>query len=241
MTSGPPATAIGSPPRVRGARPWWRCRARRSTDHPRAYGEHGHAASIRWPPSPPDRITPARTGSTRRRDRAPMPGRGSPPRVRGAPDRPVTHTCQARITPARTGSTLIAIAVAVHRITPRVRGALPGDAFRDGSPPRVRGALRPHGHATVRRPDHPRAYGEHPQSWRGPRSTVIGSPPRVRGAPRAPARPRSSDHPRAYGEHWRHGAGEADRSDHPRAYGEHASRPAVPQTTCVRTALHLSA
>ena len=152
-------------------------------DHPRVYGEHAfhRARSAALDGSPPrvrgalhrdlrgdpgDRITPACTGSTTRRNTGssgstdhprvygehllqvvrPHRDTGSPPRVRGAPSRSMPSQPARWITPACTGST--------------------------STPTR-----RPRPSA-----DHPRVYGEH---WKGLAILFLttGSPPRVRGAP----------------------------------------------------------
>ena len=200
---------------------------------------------------------------------------GSPPRMRGARSQPLVEVSHRRTTPAHAGSTLSARAPCRRGADhpPRMRGALEladSHPYLDtfpGSPPRMRGAHQDHGdpvegcritpaHAgstpgaargPERRPDHPRACGEHsPEEFGstlargspracgehaegcGPTQESSGSPPRMRGAllaPRSrlalrritpahagstPSHPPTAtlalDHPRACGEHRHAGA-----------------------------------
>ena len=178
-----------------------------------------------------------------------LAGARTPPRVRGARPFHCSIDQHARNTPARTRS---AVPCDIQGCTvsgspPRVRGAPAcSPSWRTPAsdhPPARTGSTRCKPHLSRRGPEHPRAYGEHASARRTPPSCA-------------------SDHPRVCGEHGpvrmasssgrgitpaRTGSTIVAQdmeprtgTDHPRAYGEHASRPAVPQTTCVLTALHLS-
>ena len=133
--------------------------------------------------------------------------RGSPPRVRGKPERHPASKRAYRITPARAGKTAPAEASSGSPADhPRACGENPlkivYSVVISGSPPRVRGkrllrqtrscagwitparagktfaASRAVAHAA----DHPRACGENQGKTAEPRRG-IGSPPRVRGKP----------------------------------------------------------
>ncbi len=154
-------------------------------DHPRACGEHtGGALGLTW-------------------------GLGSPPRMRGAYDKPIFKGRVPGITPAHAGSIFLSASLIVrHQDHPRACGEhRPGNLQCRtlwGSPPRMRGAyLLPGGvlmeywitpaHAgsislRSKMPplagDHPRACGEH-RTRTITRLPGGGSPPRMRGACRA--------------------------------------------------------
>ncbi len=133
----------------------------RPTDHPRAGGEHGHAAAVR---SFPDRIIPARAGNT-----SPSPGCGSAwadhPRAGGEHLRPIRRDF------SQTGS------------SPRGRGTLPvhdaGPLARRIIPARA-GNTRASAKRAARGSDHPRAGGEHTRATTR-RPPPTGSSPRGRG------------------------------------------------------------
>ena len=137
---------------------------------------------------------------------------GSPPRVRGKPGAVVSINPFTRITPACAGKT----ALRSHRRFllgdhPRVcgenRGAAALSIRARGSPPRVRGKRKRYAHRILSsritpacagktyadeltiliREDHPRVCGENAHRSRA-ESWCAGSPPRVRGKPRRPAR-----------------------------------------------------
>ena len=216
-------TRIGSPPRVRGARPvGYLVRGGRRitpartgstvsmpmgastwTDHPRAYGEHTDILKEgQFADGSPPRVRGARRGV-----QVDRPGVRITPRVRGALSIGGQSVTATRITPARTGSTSPARAgwrsTADH---PRaygeheglVRTSPPGHRItpaRTGSTPNTQAP----GRCCA---DHPRAYGEHTSPFPSTHRHT-GSPPRVRGAlaRTVPFGSGSSDHPRAYGEH----------------------------------------
>ena len=200
-------SALGSPPRMRGKRPW-RGRvpsAKRITpadagktrasiyafcdckDHPRGCGEN---ATLRQP-----------IGATR----------GSPPRMRGKLSATPHCRIQGRITPAGAGKTMKEVpCVCVDEDHPRRCGensACTGFCtVLGGSPPQVRGKhaaqkarfltlrITPagagktvHHHAPAERgEDHPRRCGENkPLDKAAQRDS--GSPPQVRGKPPSPS------------------------------------------------------
>ena len=172
------------------------------TDHPRVCGENSSACSM------------------------PIDVRGSPPRMRG--EQPIHHRGDnvVRITPAYAGRTLRDVPQrCAGEDHPRVCGENPGWCLRLmprlGSPPRMRGEhliIRETTQAVGITPayagrtlccvvrlgcsgDHPRVCGENPaRIW--PPISPQGSPPRMRGEPRARPRSRSTvqDHPRVCGE-----------------------------------------
>ncbi len=196
-------SARGSPPRTRGAQnpppP-----ARRSPGITPAY-----AGSTDRCPGPPRHVAdhPRVRGEHTRPGRARHAGRGSPPRTRGARPPRGPHYPTHRITPAYAGSTSLFLTSRSRSSDhPRVRGEhvmhrWPGFTPH-GSPPRTRGARQllellndGHGitpayagstsvHRAAGRPprDPPRVRGEHRvHSVYGP--SLLGSPPRTRGAP----------------------------------------------------------
>ena len=132
---------------------------------------------------------------------------GSPPRMRGTPDRPILHFLELRITPAHAGNTEINGDVTkLDEDHPRACGehrrrpSAPLPSL--GSPPRMRGT--PEAAKALERQigitpahagntlavlmfsgqfqDHPRACGEHLCRIQR-RGKKIGSPPRMRGTP----------------------------------------------------------
>ena len=237
-----------------------------SGDHPRACGENRcrmRRISALW-------ITPARAGKTQPLPTGPRRtadhpracgensaprarrgwDRGSPPRVRGKPERIFCPSSRPRITPARAGKTRrLQRRGSPDTDHPRACGEnnyrKPAESLRKGSPPRVRGkprispdlrtrsgitparagkTYRPSGWYRSRT-DHPRACGEnlfvHPQQRRR-----VGSPPRVRGKrTRAiSAILRSRITPARAGKTFISSADFCQHADHPRACGENVSR-----------------
>ena len=207
----------GSPPRARGAHGMRVAACDVGRDHPRVRGEHvascASFAGARITPACAGstvrrltrdgcRITPACAGSTRRLATV---DRGSPPRARGAPA--TAHR-----------------AADLDRDHPRVRGEHDLPHASDpgiGITPACAGSTRAERHR-VDDQDHPRVRGEHDRrtsrscmtgritpacagstSDDSPRGRATGSPPRARGARRAPtpATGRHRDHPRVRGEH----------------------------------------
>ena len=193
-------------------------------DHPRVCGEHFILARI------------------------PLVGRGSSPRMRGAPASPGTIPSTSGIIPAYAGSTstifTLGISVWDH---PRVCGehcrAFQDVFLQPGSSPRMRGAQGYIGKGIV--PiriipayagstwsgrtrhrvcgDHPRVCGEHlvASTFADCRS---GSSPRMRGAPNPPAvrRPSPGIIPAYAGSTWISWQRNAILGDHPRVCGEHS-------------------
>ncbi len=200
----------GSPPRLRGARvrvqqakrirritpafagstPLRDARRCAESDHPRVCGEHGQPGGSIYSSS------------------------GSPPRLRGAPERLRQARQERGITPAFAGSTCSTVnETMLKKDHPRVCGEHPRlDSIvctAAGSPPRLRGARTGYwvcapkigitpafagstgicATAASAVPDHPRVCGEHLRPV-DPRGNRLGSPPRLRGAPRtAPQAP----------------------------------------------------
>ncbi len=200
----------GSPPRLRGAPALAaprRLRARitpafagstaypsaaahANSDHPRVCGEHNYVGVVS------------------------CVCLGSPPRLRGAPERLRQARQERGITPALAGSTCSTVnETMLKKDHPRVCGEHPRlDSIvctAAGSPPRLRGARTGYwvcapkigitpafagstgicATAASAVPDHPRVCGEHLRPV-DPRGNRLGSPPRLRGAPRtAPQAP----------------------------------------------------
>ena len=172
--------------------------------------------------------------------------RGSPPRARGADLVHRSARQRRRITPACAGSsTRIPVPATTAGDHPRVRGEqtlpLPYAGSRLGSPPRARGAAKQVGAAVIvdritpacagsraelvvlnRSPrDHPRVRGEQVHTPGRGRS-VLGSPPRARGAEvtRAPPSGSHGITPACAGSRCRPSTATRRRWDHPRVRGE---------------------
>ena len=141
------------------------CGCKRRRDHPRACGENAFSVLCE------------------------VGNQGSPPRMRGKPDRYQAHGHGYGITPACAGKTRHR-----HRHSqplrdhPRVCGENcweKAQALADwGSPPRVRGKRGLDERDAARRMDHPRVCGENPRLSYGSFGEP-GSPPRVRGKRRS--------------------------------------------------------
>ena len=237
---------VGSPPRVRGKRrsasrlrskpgitPARAGKTQQTVlallllrDHPRACGEN-------------DPLPPAANCKM-----------GSPPRVRGKLSCRCAEWALSRITPARAGKTLLRRAeLWTYSDHPRACGEnQPRGNLLDngsGSPPRVRGK-RPAGRSSDGRSritparagktpsamrciasamDHPRACGEN-EILIHRRRAAAGSPPRVRGKPRARCRLSAEIRitPARAGKTEGRPRKDRDGQDHPRACGENRSR-----------------
>lgn len=213
----------GSPPRARGSTRGRRTSRCRRADHPRVCGEHSFLTATQ-----PELIgSPPRVrGSTHRACPRGFPrsdhprmcrehtasctdsfaDNGSAPRVRGARQEKAEDERLVRITPACAGSTCLC----------------PGCGSTPQDHPRVCGEHPVETVVVSKVSGSPRVCGEHDTSVFG-MPTMIGSPPRVRGArlrhqrllwpvrvtparagstpTRSPSSSITWDHPRMYGEH----------------------------------------
>ena len=196
-------SADGIIPADAGSTPYRRAVYRHSRDHPRGCGEHLFSLVI-----------------------VPLQ-RGSSPRMRGAHAAMRIHIFRKRIIPADAGSTEIRLAWRfIGGDHPRGCGEHyiggPMSRVRRGSSPRMRGAHDSDESAPQRGRiipadagstwqklhcchlpwDHPRGCGEH-RFGASSVSGVMGSSPRMRGAPGKNIQPLSvhEDHPRGCGEH----------------------------------------
>ena len=180
-----------------------RNRARRVPDHPRGCGEHGVGVQL---------VTPER---------------GSSPRMRGAQRHEPFHLQRGGIIPADAGSTVRARPNLgrPRGSSPRMRGARCGGRDRvavcriipaDAGSTRVRlscpGGCR----------DHPRGCGEH-MAWMSISRMILGSSPRMRGAPVQPASGVGAGGiiPADAGSTSPSTSGPFRKWDHPRGCGEH--------------------
>ena len=240
----PEEGALGSSPRVRGARVVFAQFSRDGGIIPACAGSTHRAASFRRGLGDHPRVCGEHERADTRRSR----DRGSSPRVRGAPGQITAQQAAQGIIPACAGSTRRAWSrMRPPRDHPRVCGEHMGltgaDASAGGSSPRVRGARhrrrgRPRvggiipacagsTRARLRRRwpmwDHPRVCGEH-YYISTDRALVGGSSPRVRGA--RGVEPGAGEQvgiiPACAGSTRTTRPTSASSRDHPRVCGEHA-------------------
>ena len=172
---------LRSPPRMRGK------------VHPAHHAEQGDGITPAYagksrcnlPSTAPWKDHPRVCGEKASPMMKPAPPLGSPPRVRGKAKKRCRSCPLTRITPAYAGKRPAASAARSAKWDhPRVCGekflAPSSTVFLTGSPPRMRGKVRPMSFDMVRFQDHPRVCGEKPnrilwEHWKE------GSPPRMRG------------------------------------------------------------
>ena len=174
-------------------------------------------------------IIPAYAGSTSTLRIADFRSLGSSPRMRGAPPHPSRRTRKSRDHPRVCGEHRVLVLRKRPRrgIIPAYAGSTstsrPSMSLVTGSSPRMRGALASVPASNPCHWDHPRVCGEHARLPGGPHgvegiipayagstqslcessTVIVGSSPRMRGAPRPGVKlwTRNWDHPRVCGEH----------------------------------------
>ena len=173
-------------------------------------------------------------------------GEGSPPRVRGKAEKPSSSYTPIRITPACAGkrnrsSALLRSSWDHPRVCGEKLPAAVDGTLRVGSPPRVRGKVNQTDVSVLHRgitpacagkspepsapvstaEDHPRVCGEKERGYRG-RTTVRGSPPRVRGKVTAAVEMARGVGitPACAGKRLQPSRGQFRPADHPRVCGE---------------------
>ena len=137
------------------------------------------------PGTRPDKDHPRVCGEKQEHVHRAVPGRGSPPRMRGKEQDQRHRRLHPGITPACAGKSYTQMYFATTaRDHPRMCGEkLHADVFCnncEGSPPHVRGKAGACTHGQARHWDHPRVCGEK-VFLSVPATSVLGSPPRMRG------------------------------------------------------------